>query len=182
MSGQLVGIEAIMGQVARAKTSEGGNHIRAGTYLLEVRKTIYKKGRTSQYGIGELIVKESTATGRDLDGKDVAPNKPGEYVSTVFDLATDMGPPNFKAMLLGILGEEDRPGDEEWAAKFQQDALAIVDEKTQPGRGVLVKCVAATIAKRNGDPFTKLSWFPVVENNDAEQIKARRAAQGKEAA
>ena len=169
--------EDILKQISEAKTSEGGNYIRSGTYVLEVKKIIVKKNRKGiPDGIGEFIVRESIATGRDLEGKDTAPNKVGETVASVIDLTKDTGPGNFKAMLLGVLGVEDKPGDAEFAQKIQKNAGIIISD-SQPARGTLVRCEAVTIRKKDGGPFTKLNWSAHPDNSD-EAVQTRRAAQG----
>lgn len=181
-------IKEALKQIAASKVNGGGEFIKGGTYVLELNKILFDQMRKGLSFIGEFTVVEAQATANN------EPNKVGASVSTVINFhgaGLDMAGVNVKSLVCGLLDMDPATVSEddiidtiaggevdEGGKKVQVPGLK---DASQPGRGMLVKCVAVPITTKSGNPFTKLVWHPVKQT--AEEIQARRAIQeGKKAA
>ena len=195
-------MKAALRKISEAQVNGGGNYIRGGTHLLELSTVLFEQKRGGLCFIPELLVRESSATHLDHEGKEIAAHKPGETVSMVVKFegaGADMAGVNVKAFLCGLFGlDVAAVTDEEIETYLIGGDVAETDDagnptgkkvfepgishKSQPARGMLIKCVGVPIiTKANKKPFVKLNWAPVAQT--ADEVKARRAAQeGKAAA
>lgn len=181
-------IKAALRKISEAQVNGGGNYIRGGTHLLELQNVLFEQKRGGLCFIGEFIVRESAATHVDHEGKDIAPHKPGEIVSTVIKFegnGADMAGVNVKALICGLFGSDPASITDE---EIEQVLVGTAEQpgiphKSQPARGMLVKCVGVPgLTKARKVPFVKLNWYSVAQ--EPAEIQARRAAQesGKAAA
>jgi hypothetical protein len=181
-------IDDLLNMVAGAKTSEGGNHFRPGTYLVTVKKLLGQPNRKLiPHGIGEFEVEQVLAPGVNLAKQPVPPHTVGEAVSNAINLTKDMGPGNFKAMILACIGETDprypdgSPQQAEWRKQFNAKASMVVGKDgalgPQLARGVVVKAeVFAIETKGSKQEFNRINWSPgPADLNTPELIQARRA-------
>src|SRR5690606_34818324 len=108
--------EDIYMQIATAKSSNGGNHIRDGEYLFAVNEITITKGHTGVLFIAEFRVIEAKAVEvADTDrrpeeiGKVIAPNSVGSLCSSVLNFTKhqDTAPGNARKILVAIDGSDD---------------------------------------------------------------------------
>lgn len=200
-------LKAALRKVSEAKVNGNSAFIRGGTYLMEVKKVEFEEKRSGLCFIAELIVRAAEATATypdekayaDKAGKDVIPNKVGEQVATVIKFdgkGADMAGVNVKKFVCGLFGEDPDTVEEDTIFETilggevedengKKVRVAGLRDPEQPGRGMLIKCVAIPTVTRAGQQFTVLNWETVPEEagNSAEEIAKRREAQeGKKAA
>lgn len=188
--------KALLGKIARAKATKGGNHIKDGEYLLEVVKILLETKEGGECFIVEFNCLESKgypgnfevagqACWPGVEGAvEVKPNAVGSSPSYVVNLTKQASAPgNVKAFTIALVGGEDFS---EESTESVADFVATLDElvgSTQPARGMLIR--AATLRKpikggpNAGKPFVGINWSHVEQSG--EDIAARRAVLDKAA-
>jgi len=123
---------SIFSQIAKAKASAGGTHIRDGAYEMTVKRLLIEKGFKGWAFKGEFLVDKATKVGTvDKDGNptNVEPNAVGSSCSMVcnFD-KNESSWGNVKQFILALLGfEESQVADAEFAEAVE--ALVNIDPK-----------------------------------------------------
>lgn len=158
----------ILGKMANASATQGGEVIRDGIYLFLVRDYLVRKLNDGTFFIVELKVLKSAPK-----EPGVMPNPPGTTCSLVMNLSTNKSAlgnmKNFTLSLLGYAGQDVNPAD-----------LAAVAQKLtveRLARGMLIG--DETFRKpiksgaNAGKPFTGHRWAHVQQS--PQEIQARRA-------
>lgn len=175
-------------KIADANVGGGGNYIKHGSYLLEIKRAFIEKKRAGMMYITEFIVRESTP----IDDSE-KPNAVGSDCSFAANLEQKdgVGLGNVKGFILGLYGLSEKTMSDEEKAELpmvietltNDDPKAEMTKKdgskglipVQPARGMLVRC--STYKKQTKDKSKTLTlpnWEAVSQT--AEEIKARRAA------
>jgi len=188
--------EALLKKIAKSRSTKGGNNIRDGKYLFEVKNIICERKEEGETFIVEFncVTSEPSPGNFEHAGKACWPDKPGavevkpnavgsspSYVLNLDKNKSAGG--NVKAFIIALVGGEDFSEENDAAVA---DFVSTVDEaigKPQPCRGMLI--AAETFRKKikggdnAGQPFVGLNWTHVEQDGDA--IAARRAVLDKAA-
>lgn len=161
---------SLMARIAKAKTFAGGNIIKDGKYTFTVLRLFINNGHKGNCFIAEMRVDSA----EQVNPK-VVPNPVGSTASYVLNLdKNESAPGNCKAYVLALLGaKEEEVSTDELAATIEE----LVDEKTNPARGMRIKdeTFSKIIQKgaNAGKDFTGHRWEYVPQT--AEQIAKQRA-------
>lgn len=182
--------KALLNKIARSRATKGGNNIKDGKYVFEIKKIIQEKKEDGEMFIVELGVVECEAQPGNFEraGKpvwpgvdgaiEVKPNPVGSSPSYVLNLDKNKSAGgNVKAFVLALVDGEDFSEEDE---KAVADFVATVDEligPTQPARGMLIYDETFRKKIKGGDnagqPFVGHNWQHVEQTG--EQIAERRA-------
>lgn len=175
---------ALFNLVGTSKATGGGNRIVDGKGRLIVSKIRCQQKTNGPFFIAEFVVESSAKvpvvsllSGQKLD---IEPNLPGSTCSAVIpmnDPNVKSGPGNIKALVLALLGYSEAEVDAKPGSLA--DALAKLDSKEQPGRGMLLdyETYRKLTKKAPQKEMTLVKWthVPQTAGNKPEEIKARAA-------
>lgn len=147
--GRFTGIE-------NAPVSEKLPHFEVGRYLLRVDavKCITARGK------GDMFISEFTVLESDGEGA----NPKGSRVSQVIPLSLDTALGNIKQFVSALTGEELKSVSEKMVDN-------LVSPKN-PAAGTVVRAEAFIIAKKNGEPFTKIAYSHATPDEAARSAAA----------
>lgn len=172
-------------EIAKAKTTQGGNYIRDGRYVLAVENLLLEEKHGKKvWFIAELLVLKSERVDVPLhmrnEGEkelDLSPTPVGERVSFLAPMGEDWGPGKAKAFLCALNGTDPKEvAGDEGVAKFVSILKASVS-RAQVLRGALVKLDTyrkqTRMGKNPGSWGIRENW-QTVPDQTAESIRELR--------
>lgn len=172
---------AVANKIANAKTSNSGNPIKAGNYVLVIKQLLCDKKFNGTFVIPEFDVVESEVL---IDG--VTPNKPESDCSCAWqtDKAGKAGEAalgNIKQFGCALLGLPENTEPTEIMQKIAEWVGGPTDPDRLRARGMLILCSTRRKKIQNGPnagkegDFPHFSYVSPEEGNSAEEIAERRA-------
>jgi len=141
-----------------AKASRGANYVKAGHYLVLIRRVKQDKTRKGDDFVAIEMVNLVTLA---EDPAEQA-HRPGEQMSQLLMRKNDSFLPNFKAFVSNVMAvEESQVGEEE--------AMEVVSDE-QPLSGRVVELQNKIVMTKKDTPFTLVNY---VRSLDAEEIKEK---------
>lgn len=179
-------MSSVFDAIGNAKVSGGGVYLAPGVYPVLQIDTIkmIKTRKNEEAFVAELDILESQVKERPA----------GTRASWMAMLKHDAAPGNIKAILCAIIGANpDAPEADKLVAVlkayapnltpqqdpgrlFGQVASVLMDERTQPAHGYLIRCEAVNVKTRAGGDFTKCMWSEVDGATQARAAELRAAA------
>jgi hypothetical protein len=149
--------------VANAQVTRRGQYMNQGDYICQIAEAQFKPGRTGNMVIIELDILESSYDANDQVKSRC--NQPHSRVS-VFIKQNDNFASNMKEVMLAVSGfdaqGQPRPETDQ-VSEAECDAFV---SKEQPFAGALVYLEAREIATKAGNPYTRISWWPMCKKPD----------------
>ncbi len=183
--------QALLSKIANAKTSTSGNQIKAGDYVLLVKRNICEQKFSGTMFIPEFDVIESESV---VD--DVTPNRVGTDCSCAWALdkggkAGEAALGNIKQYMCGLFGLPDTTPTEDVMKVVGENSGAQTDTDALRARGMLIRCTTRRKKIQNGPNAGKEGDFPhfatvsavstgdlnidLAETNTPAAVAARRA-------
>ena len=132
-----------------AKANFGSNYEREGQYLMMIRRVKLGQNRGKEW----FVAVEKVCLDMIDPGKEPKPHTVGEQCS---HLLCDYGPskdsflPNYKAMIMGVMGVTETDVDEE--------TCDLITSDEQPLAGMIVQMQNHNIVTKKGTDFTKIRY------------------------